>query len=109
MMTEKRCRTCRYFDHDEIGPNGVCRRYSPHPKHGFPIIHENGDKAWCGEWMPIEDVSVFAIAPRDNFLDVFRVWSEYAEACHARGEEPIPLESFRRMESEWDETKGTNA
>ena len=35
-------------------------------------------------------------------FDVFKAWSEYAEGCYDRGEEPIPLESFRRMESEWD-------
>lgn len=104
MMAEKRCSNCRYYDKPEwmVQGNGLCRRRDPHPEYGFPVIDESPGSCWCGEWMPTNEPDVFAVAPRDSFLDVFKAWSEYAEGCYDRGEEPIPLESFRRMESEWD-------
>jgi len=46
---------------------------------------------------------------RDNFLEVVESWIRYVYACIAAGHKPVALEEFRRMESEWDETKGTNA
>lgn len=53
-MDEPKCETCRYCSNSrDTGVRGNCRRYPPHPHHGFaPTAPER----WCGEYKPEPEV-----------------------------------------------------
>ena len=56
MSKEERCNKCRFFDKDNNGPKGDCRRYPPqvtimdsfgNSRQSYPRMMQN---EWCGEF-----------------------------------------------------------
>ena len=105
MMGEKRCSNCRYYERNPNclgGHDGLCRRRDPHPKYGFPVLAVDPETCWCGEWMPTEELNVFATSPRDNFLEVVDRWVKYVDRCQRIDATPMTLDEFRQHEVSWD-------
>ncbi len=48
----RRCKTCRYYEDDGGGIEGVCGRYPPVPVDGAWLWPEVPIYTVCGEWTP---------------------------------------------------------